>query len=448
MFVSIRHLTSERIILPLSDLLTGNSVYKSLKFLLKSQYWSSSDLRIFQEERLRLLIRHAVASVPFYIDYFQKNNLSLEDFQKIEDLNKLPIINKSIIKRVGLENFISKDFPEKKMIRKSSSGSTGEPFTYYTSKDAYSLNIAANIRGWYWQGYRLGDRYIKISNSGRSKLKSLQDLVSKNKCIVFNNYDEDKVMGIIKRINKFKPVVLRSYVAPLLMISHYAKKHSIKLHSPSFITTTGSTLYPSMREEIQEIFGAPVYDSYSCEAGANVFECPTHDCYHSTMEYAITEVIDQNANPSMQGRLVSTDLWNFAMPFIRYDSQDVIEIGDNDCPCGRKLRCVQRILGRDTDILVASNGKLIPPLALSIFMKKLTGVAEYQIRQDGIDVFIIYIKPTNEFNSGQVSLINDYWSKTFGKDSEVDIKLVDEIPLTTSGKRRYIIRSSDLPITY
>lgn len=448
MFVSIRHLTSERIILPLSDLLTGNSVYKSLKFLLKSQYWSSSDLRIFQEERLGILIRHAAASVPFYIDYFQKNHLSTEDFKKIEDLNKLPIINKSIIKRAGVENFISKNYPEKKMIRKSSSGSTGEPFTYYTSKDAYSLNIAANLRGWYWQGYRLGDRYIKISNSGRNKLKSLQDLVSNNKCIVFNNYDEEVVVGIIKRINKFKPVVLRSYVAPLLMICHYAKKHSIKLHSPSFITTTGSTLYPSMREEIQELFGAPVYDSYSCEAGANVFECPTHDCYHSSMEYAITEVIDQNTNPSKQGRLVSTDLWNFAMPFIRYDSQDVIKIGDNDCTCGRKLLCVKRILGRDTDILVASNGILIPPLAISIFMKKLPGVAEYQIRQEGIDVFIIYIKPTNEFNSGQVSLINDYWSKTFGKDSEVNIKLVDEIPLTTSGKRRYIIRSSDLQITY
>ena len=154
MFVSIRHLTSERIILPLSDLLTGNSVYKSLKFLLKSQYWSSSDLRIFQEERLGILIRHAAASVPFYIDYFQKNHLSTEDFKKIEDLNKLPIINKSIIKRAGVENFISKNYPEKKMIRKSSSGSTGEPFTYYTSKDAYSLNIAANLRGWYWQGYR------------------------------------------------------------------------------------------------------------------------------------------------------------------------------------------------------------------------------------------------------------------------------------------------------
>ena len=66
------HYVQERVILPLGDILTGQSVSKYLRFLQKSRYWSREEIDRFQNERLRLLITHAYGHVPFYREEMDK----------------------------------------------------------------------------------------------------------------------------------------------------------------------------------------------------------------------------------------------------------------------------------------------------------------------------------------------------------------------------------------
>ena len=68
-------------------------------------------------------------------------------------------------------------------------------------------------------------------------------------------------------------------------------------YSPKAINTTGNILTPDARKKIEKAFGAPVFDSYSCEASAQFFEGPDRKAYLASMEYAITEVIDNNEQP-------------------------------------------------------------------------------------------------------------------------------------------------------
>jgi len=101
------HCVQERVILPLGDILTGQSVSKYLRFLQKSRYWSREEIDRFQNERLRLLITHAYGHVPFYREEMDKLQLTPADIRTKEDLRLLPIVTKAMIKKEGI-TFIDK----------------------------------------------------------------------------------------------------------------------------------------------------------------------------------------------------------------------------------------------------------------------------------------------------------------------------------------------------
>jgi phenylacetate-CoA ligase len=443
--MSFSNFISENIFLPVSDMATGLSVYKHLHFLNKSQSWTHEQIRSYQITRLRQLLLHAFSTVPYYSELFSVLGLQTRDIHKLEDLSKIPILTKAIIQNKGIETFTSKGISKRNRIPSSSSGSTGEPLFYYRTKDAYSMNIAASLRGWYWMGYRLGDRYIKLSqNRRKSSMKRLQDTISRNQYLATNPLVESNFDTILKTIECFEPKIIRCYPDPLLFIARYKKDHPEFSYRPLAITTTGNTLHSETRTEIEAAFGCKIFDSYSCEGNSTVFECPSHTCYHSAEEYGISEVVDENGSPisSGIGRLISTDLWNFAHPFIRYDTQDLVEISDEACTCGRKHFRITRIIGRDNDVLVANNGR-------KFIVHNFTGFFQTDMKQlkRAVDQFqVVHLKNCNllfrlvvnsNYDQGIGEYIINYWRREFGSD--VEIEIVDVIPFANTGKRKFII---------
>ena len=200
-----------KIILPFSDFLLGQSIYKYFKFLTKSQWFSKDQLIAYQNQKLKALIKHSFDNVPYYTELFNKLKITPDDIKTKEDLVKLPILTKDILR----ENFnngklIAKNISRKKFISVGSSGSTGEPLQYFTTKEAYSFNIAANLRGWYWMGYRFGDKFIKLSQNDRSsKLKKIQDKLTRNKYLFGQQLTEENFSLILDEIIKYKPKILR-----------------------------------------------------------------------------------------------------------------------------------------------------------------------------------------------------------------------------------------------
>ena len=125
--MAIRNTLTENIIMPLGDLIMGLSISKHLRKLNSSQWWSRDQIENHQNEELRKLVTHAYNSVPYYRDLFIKLKLTPTDIQNKEDLEKIPILTKDTIKREGISRFLSDIYPIQKLIKNSSSGSTGEP---------------------------------------------------------------------------------------------------------------------------------------------------------------------------------------------------------------------------------------------------------------------------------------------------------------------------------
>ena len=235
--MSLNHQIAKNILLPIGDLLTGNKVKHFFEFLYKSQWWSKEDITNYQNNKLKCLIKHSVESVPYYRNLFKELHLSINDIQTKEDLKKIPVLTKAEIKSQGTNNFLSESYPRRNTLNVSSSGSTGEPLFYKTTKGAYSLNIAANLRGWTWMGFQLGDKYVKLSqNNRKSYIKKTQDWLSNNLYLETNPMIESNFIAILNKIEKYQPKVIRCYPDPLLFLARQRKKSSNYKFQPMAIT--------------------------------------------------------------------------------------------------------------------------------------------------------------------------------------------------------------------
>jgi phenylacetate-CoA ligase len=442
--MNFKHFISQKLIFPLSDLLTNQKVYKSFQFLKKTEKWNQNEIIDYQNNKLQTLIKHSYTNVPYYKQLFDQIGICPDEIKTVEDLQKIPILTKKEIKSQGINQFTAKNFSKKKLIISSSSGSTGEPLIYYRTIDAYSLNLACNLKGWYNMGYQLGDKYVKISQNPRSnKIKKLQDTLSSNMYLSSNPLNESNFNKILCKIEKYKPKVIRCYPDPLIFLANYKKNHPEFKYNPKYIATTGNVLHKEDRKLIESVFQCEIFDSYSCEGNSTFFECKTHSCYHAFGEYGYSEVVDENGNPIKEGvgRLISTDLTNLAHPFIRYDTQDFVEINTEKCKCGNNHFSIKKILGRDNEILEMENGKKYIVHNFTGFFQTISpntnaSIEQFQvIKKGGIVIFNIVVN--KNYNSSVETYIKNYWENEF--ECPIEIKVVEKINISKNGKRRFIL---------
>lgn len=421
----------EHIILPLSDILRGEQVYKYLRKLHKAEGWTPEQMNTFQQERLRKLLTYAAKEVPFYRDWIHDHNLN----PATATLDQLPIVDKALMRKEGIKRFAAEGFPKKERITLQSSGSTGEPFVFYDTRLSYSVNMASKLHTWYQAGYKLGDRYMKISSSARgSKTKRIQDKTNNCTYEVFSSISEESLSKILDSIEKTKPLFIRSYPDPLYMLALFRMKHGHYSHKPKYIMTTASTLTDHQRSTIEQSFGCRVIDSYSCEGTPNTYQTADSDIYHVCNYYGIIEVLD-DAGAHVEngtGRVVSTDLWNYAEPFIRYDTKDLVEVSNGN---------IMRIVGRSSECVAMPDGSLLSANNLThFFNRKVDTVSAYRLicHRDGcVEVMVV---PTKLFSDSYKAEIVDYWKNYLKTD--VSVHIVDDIPMRKNGKYQTIVNET------
>lgn len=422
----------EHVFLPLSDLLKGEKVHYYMRQLLEVEQWDVARVRDYQEQRIRELVQYVAKEVPFYKEWFESNSLDPSEIKTLEAFRGLPIVNKTLMRQQGIERFAAIHFPAKERRLSRSGGSTGEPFSFYESKQSYSVNMAAKLRTWYQAGYRLGDRYVKITNGVRSsKIKALQDRVNNCVYLPFYSINDNVLVTLLECLEKTRPLYIRSYPAPLYLLAKYCNSHSGFGHCPRHVFTTGSTLPQTYRDEIERAFGCDVIDSYSCEGTPNTFETVAHEGYEVCGYYGVIEVLDEQDRPINDGigRVVSTDFWNYAYPFLRYDTQDLVEVRSGK---------IIRIVGRDCETLLEASGQLLTVHNFThYFADNYPSVDGWQVvkKHDGsVEMRLV----VNEwFNKDVGSQIMKHWTKSLGVP--VRIVIVDKLPLMDNNKHLSIV---------
>jgi phenylacetate-CoA ligase len=192
-----------------------------------------------------------------------------------------------------------------------------------------------------------------------------------------------------------------------------------------------------MRAQIQEGFGAPVYEIYgSVEFNLLGWQCPISQAFHVCDDGLILEVL-RDGTPVAEGErgeVVGTDLHSFAMPLIRYRLGDVVTKGSQTCSCGQPFSTIRSIQGRMIDYFVLPGNKVVHPYELGVI--KAPWIREFQVTQERLDSIVMRVIPLRKPSARELTELIEPIVKLVGPDVQFRVNLVSEIPMDANGKFR------------
>lgn len=407
--------------------------YREIEFILEN--FNSPVALKKREILLKRILDHAATTTPFYRAL--KNNGSIHDF---------PVINKSLI-RENFDQFRSESYIGKPFITMTTSGSTGTPFTVYQDLNKKNRNYADTLYFAMMAGYDMGHLlyYLKIwsENNRISKLKARMLNVVPVDVI---RLDERVLADLIRSVeSNRRPKAFLGYASAFDNIVSYLNRTgspAIQGNVRSIIAISES-LSPDTKKEMARFFGVPVVSRYSnLENGIMAQQCAHHDEFHINVASYHIEVFDldkdEPVEPCTLGRIVVTDLFNYAIPLIRYDTGDV-GIISNAPSCDLATPVLTRLEGRKLDLLYDSAGNLISSYLVYKNMWKYTEINQYQLIQEGKKEYRFKININGSF-AREKELIKEFKSY-LGEDADFRVEYVSEIPLLASGKRKKIVNN-------
>lgn len=406
---------------------------KNEKKYMNFQWQSKEHIEDIQISKLKRVLKIAVETVPFY-----KNlNLSI-DFENftLNELKKFPIVDKNLI-RENFQSFCSTKYDGK---LSHTSGSTGNPFEFKVSNDSETFEELTSNRAW-----GMGKEYIYKKNDPIIVLRSYSPKeneplykISKSKNYWYlspfhiNEQNLDLYLNIIKQS---KAKLIRGYASSIYIFTLLLKSKNIKIPQIKTIVTSSEMLLPMYRETIEDYWQIPVLDWYGQnERTVTVQQCWAGN-YHNNDDYGIIE-LDKDNN------IIASSLNNFAMPFIRYNTNDKAIPLDKSieiCLCGRHLSIpFQAIEGRSDDILIKDDGTMIPSINIYTLMHELDFVKQFQIIQQKNNSMVV--KVVGYINNENLIKLEDGMKKRLGNINLI-IKVVENIERDMkTGKIKTIVR--------
>jgi phenylacetate-CoA ligase len=183
----------------------------------------------------------------------------------------------------------------------------------------------------------------------------------------------------LEELEKFRPdllIIFPSVLKEYVSIWGSGKRNPLQL---KVIRTLGETLSDEVRKMAGEATGANVLDTYSSsEVGRIATQVSPEGVYTVNNYSLIVEVLDEGGKrckPDEIGRVVITDLFNFATPLVRYD------IGDWAIPADDFHHTLSSIKGRSRNMISLPNGNKVWPLVGYREFSEVVPIRQFHIRQ-------------------------------------------------------------------
>ena len=403
--------------------------------LMRNERLPLEKLRMIQNKKLKRLVSHAYHHVPFYRSQFQKINLHPENIRTVDDLYKIPIIDKDDFIQNDLSLFLDNRIKKTESLKHiSTSGSSGQILNFFVDRQYNQLRKAQFLRPYITNGSGLRDRPVWFRGRPEAKPRLLQKLGFLKDHQFYSGLDPNLQ---IETIQKIKPKEMRGYGSTFQLMASKILEKGIAVHSPKVIFTDSEMLSTSSRRRIESAFQTEVIDIYGTFETENIaYECQKHNGYHMAVDCVIMEFI-KNGRPvkaGEEGEIVCTVLDNLAFPFIRYNLHDLGIPLDNHCTCGRTFPLMKSISGRTHHYVLKKDGSKISSTSLIARIWNLGKyIHEFQIVQEAMDLFLILIVPTRFYSEKIENEIAAFIQKIFPY-ATVKIHLLDHIEREKSGK--------------
>lgn len=347
-------------------------------------------------------VRHAVTHSPFFRRHYQGCDLA--------DFEELPLVDKAVMmasfsdyNSAGLDREALLAFAIDSEHRAGmglyqgrwsvglSSGTSGNKGLVLLSpdeRDRYGCLIAAR------HGLPPSVKQFRVLFALRINNPSFENLNRFGLRIVYTDYNRP-IEDVIAVVNTQRLNVLAGPPSFLALIGDQAARLD---HAIEAVVCYAEVLQPEVRARLEKTLAAPVVEIYQGSEGFIAATC-RQGRLHLMEDVVRVEVLPlagegavASASGTAQGtgRIVITDMHRRSQPILRYQLNDVIEVGESDCGCGSAFRVVQKIHGRMDDVLTFVDGRghrrwLFPDVASRAVILASDEVEEYQIVQHALD---------------------------------------------------------------
>lgn len=393
----------------------------------------SAQLAEHQQSALQKLLQHAVNTTRFY-----GNTLGscLTDF---------PIINKNII-REQQDRFMSSKYDKTELVAMATSGSTGTPFICYQNRGKKKRVNAEVIHYSEKAGYSVGTNLIYLrAITDKSRKSRLHQWIQNETLLDISNLDDEHIerfLGDIEKASRIGSMML-AYASTYDALKDYFRRKghsavgSSKIHG---LVSSSEMLFDDTRVAMSEAFNCRCFSRYSNQENGIIGQDDTeNNTFILNEAHYIVEILTMDADePAVEGqvgRIVITDLYNYAMPMIRYDTGDIGSITYVERN-GVKKKAITNFGGRRVDVVYDCHGKRLSPHSITNAFWSFREIWQFQFIQESETQYTVKINVTDEFERRRE--MEALLLRLLGSEAEITIELVDDIPVLASGKRKYI----------
>ncbi len=410
----------------------------------RSQWWPSEALCLMQMQQLARVVRHAYRTVPFYRYRLRPLADLAPGALTPERLRSVPVLTRLELQSAGDELVSARIPPEHGSVRDvRTSGSTGRPIRVKSTEVGDLFGAAINLRNRLWHGTNLRGTVAAIQvlkhaheNAAAAGAPMSWGPLAAPGAVYFFDIRRPLAEQLAWLV-KVEPDYLMTYPTNLLALATRSHADGVVLRKLQHVMTMGEVLTDEQRSACRDAWGVDVIDTYSAaEVRTIALQCPAHRHYLVQAESLYVEILDRRGEPCRPGetgRVVISDLHNFATPLIRYDLGDYAEVG-GPCPTGRGLPVLERIVGRTRSMLTYPSGEVVWPSLPGSLFTAIAPVQQFQLVQtrcDHIEVRLVLAAPLTERQEGD---LRDALRKKLGYPFEFAFLRLSDIPRSAGGK--------------
>lgn len=413
-------------------------------------YWPVERVERLQSRRVQSIVRHAYETVPYYRRTMDELGLQPGDFQTVDDLPKLPMIDGTMV-RLDPEQFASTKYDATSRSTVYSGGSSSHVRSgIYWDPDSMLRRLARGER----------DRPVLVKLAGKSwgrrqlyiypptgtvpsvfvpffnsKTWTPKLFVRRHTVSVEAPFEE-----VVATLNDFQPHIVFSYGS---YAEHFFRKladSGLSAGLPRAWRYAGDMLSPSGRELIEGTYGVKVNSTYAAsETGRIGFECEQSAGFHLNIDLTALRIVDdagQDVPAGEGGEIIVSNLHNRAMVLLNYRIGDWGALATESCPCGRTLPLLERLEGRRSEQVHLADGREISSLVVDmLFKREINETLKAQIVNPAPGHIIWRIVPLagTDREALRRSLLAR-GAEEFGSDTRIDVEYVADIPSTPVGK--------------
>ena len=466
---------------PLTNhLMNRRRVMGKYRGLLRSDRFSADALQALQLTRLKHTLSRAHQNCPFHAERFREAGFDPQHLRSLDDIQQVPILTRDVVtahrqelldlrfrgaidsaehskRAAGLPIPLAR-LRKHRLVRNGSSGSTGAPTIFYEDGSSTAMNWAHELRLKHWFGIhpgasearfaRVPSEYLPNTRVLRARWRLWHQLILPSMNLVDADYER-----ALARLAAYRPRVLFGITSALLGLVNYLERTNQQqaLHRVELIISWAAPLYQHERKCLQDFFHAPVTNIYgSREVGHVACLCPEGRLHVNEENYFVeiepTKVVGTNGGVESAhngpGEILVTPLFETPLPFIRYRIGDIGEWTTSECPCGRKQRVIENLLGRSGEVFRTDDGRVIAPnFWCRTFMRReaCDSVERFQVvlcRGGGIR-FRIVVRST--YTPETEASIRDYLRQNLSAGTPLEFQYVERIEPHPNGKYPMVV---------